>query len=88
MRTTSFIVAVAAGAMIVSTAAQSGTIITPDKKVRLRIDANSVAVHEREKIAIFSEAHVSQGDMRIHCRSLIARYADDRMTIQQLECEQ
>jgi hypothetical protein len=45
----------------------------------------SVAVHEREKIAIFSEAQVSQGDMRIQCRSLIARYAAE--TIQQLECE-
>jgi hypothetical protein len=45
----------------------------------------SVAVHEREKIATFSEAQVSQGDMRIQCRSLIARYAAE--TIQQLECE-
>jgi hypothetical protein len=87
MRTASFIVAIAAGTMtILSTVAQSGTIVTPDKEIPLRIDAKSVAVHEREKVAVFSDAHVSQGDMLIQCRSLIVQYAGG--TTQQLECEQ
>jgi lipopolysaccharide export system protein LptA len=87
MRTASFIIVIATGTMtIVSSTAQSRTVVTRDKEVPLRIDAKSVAVHEREKTAIFSDAHVSQGDMRMQCRSLIARYAGE--TIQQLECEQ
>jgi hypothetical protein len=79
-------VAAAAGTMMIVSAEAEPIVLSPDKSIPLRIDAKYTDLNKREKIAIFSDAQVSQGDMRWRCKLLTARYDGDK-TPQQLECE-
>jgi lipopolysaccharide export system protein LptA len=83
MRIGAFIAAVAATMMIASAEAEP-LVLSPDKGIPLRIDAKHVDVNEQEKIATYSDAQVSQGDVRVQCKSLTVRYDDAKA---QFDCE-
>jgi hypothetical protein len=79
-------VAAAAGTMMIVSAEAEPIVLSPDKSIPLSIDAKHVDTKNKEKIAIFSDAQVSQGNMHWRCRLLTVRY-DDAKTPQQFECE-
>lgn len=85
MRIGAFVAAVAGTMMIVSADAEP-IALSPDKSIPLSIDAKHVDVNKKEKIAIFSDAQVSQGDMHWRCKLLTIGY-DNGKTPQQFECE-
>jgi len=73
-----------AGAMMIASAEAEPIVLSPDKSIPIRIDAERIDVDG--KIATMSDAQVSQGGMRVRCKTLTVRY-DGAKTIQQLECE-
>jgi hypothetical protein len=85
MRIGAFLAAAAATMMIVSAEAEP-IVLPPDKSIPLSIDAKHANINKTEKIAIFSDVQVSQGDMHWRCKLLTVRY-DDAKAPQQLECE-
>jgi lipopolysaccharide export system protein LptA len=85
MRIAAFVTAVAGTMMIVSAEAEP-IVLSPDRSIPLSIDAKRTDTNEKEKITIFSDALVSQGDMHWRCKLLTVRY-DDAKASRQFECE-
>jgi lipopolysaccharide export system protein LptA len=77
--------AAAAGTMMIVGAEAEPIAVSPDKSIPLSIDAKRAEINKKEKIAIYSDAQITQGDMHWQCKLLTVRY-DDAGT-SQLECE-
>jgi lipopolysaccharide export system protein LptA len=60
----------AAGTMIIVRAEAEPIVLSPDKSIPLSIDAKHADIKKKEKIAIFSDVQVSQGDMHWRCKSV------------------
>lgn len=73
-----------------SWAQERRTVYYPDQGKLLTFDARSVSVNDRDQTAIFSDAVMTQGVVRVRCASLVIHYYSGgprrRGGIDRIEC--